>query len=82
MHKNTIIGWVGLGVMGEPMCRHLLDAGYKLAVYNRTREKADRLIDAGAHWCDSPSALAELCDVVFTMVGTGDDRGVFGRAGI
>jgi 3-hydroxyisobutyrate dehydrogenase len=73
MNKNTSIGWVGLGVMGEPMCRHLLDAGYQLAVFSRTREKSDRLVDAGAHWCDSPSLLAEQCDVVFTMVGTGDE---------
>ena len=46
MYKNTIIGWVGLGVMGEPMCRHLLDACYQLAVYSRTRAKADRLVAA------------------------------------
>jgi len=73
MHKNKIIGWVGLGVMGEPMCRHLLDAGYQLVIYSRTKAKAGRLIDAGARWCDSPSELAELSDVVFTMVGTGDE---------
>mgnify|MGYP001826442209 FL=1 len=73
MYKNKIIGWVGLGVMGEPMCRHLLDAGYQLAVFSRTREKSDRLTDAGARWCDSPSLLAEHCDVVFTMVGTADE---------
>ena len=73
MHKNTIIGWVGLGVMGEPMCRHLLDAGYQLVIHSRTKAKADRLIDAGARWCDSPSALAELSDVVFTMVGSADE---------
>ena len=73
MHKNTIIGWVGLGVMGEPMCGHLLDAGYQLAVYSRTKEKASRVIEAGARWCDSPSELAELSAVVFSMVGTGDE---------
>lgn len=73
MHKNNIIGWVGLGVMGEPMCGHLLDAGYQLAIYSRTRDKACHLVDAGARWCDSPSVLTELCDVIFTMVGTGDE---------
>lgn len=73
MSKNTKIGWVGLGVMGGPMCGHLLDAGYQLVVYSRTREKAGRLIQAGARWCDSPLSLAKQCDVVFTMVGTGDE---------
>ena len=73
MSKNKKIGWVGLGVMGGPMCGHLLDAGYQLVVYSRTREKAGRLIQAGARWCDSPLSLAKQCDVVFTMVGTGDE---------
>jgi 3-hydroxyisobutyrate dehydrogenase len=51
------------------MCGHLLRAGYSATVFNRTREKAQSLLDAGAQWADSPSRLAGVSDVVFTMVG-------------
>lgn len=44
------IGWIGTGVMGVSMCKHLLNAQYSLAVYNRTAEKAKSLIDLGAEW--------------------------------
>lgn len=63
------IGWVGLGVMGAPMAGHLLKAGHKVSVYNRTREKAAVLLEAGAVWAESPAAVAGAADVVFTMVG-------------
>ena len=45
----TKIGWVGTGVMGRWMCQHLMDLGYSATVYNRTRERAQPLLDAGAH---------------------------------
>lgn len=67
--KQTKLGWIGTGVMGRSMCGHLLDAGYSVAVTNRTREKAESLIDRGAAWADSPRAVAEASDVVFTIVG-------------
>ncbi|MEK6644788.1 MAG: NAD(P)-dependent oxidoreductase [Planctomycetota bacterium] len=63
------IGWIGTGVMGKSMAGHLLDAGHTLAVFNRTREKAQPLLDCGATWRDSPANVAHNCDVVFTMVG-------------
>ena len=44
----TDIGWIGTGVMGGPMAGHLLDAGHELHVFNRTRERADGLIEKGA----------------------------------
>ena len=65
----TKIGWIGTGIMGEPMCGHLINAGYKTSVYNRTKEKAGRLVDCGATWCGTPSEVADNSDVVFTILG-------------
>src|SRR5712691_394733 len=62
------LGFVGLGVMGGGIARRLLDAGHELVGYNRTKEKARALIEAGMGWCDSPREAAERSDVVFTMV--------------
>lgn len=66
---SETIGFIGLGVMGERMAGHLLDAGHKVQVYNRTPAKADALRERGAGWADSPAALAQTCGVVFTIVG-------------
>lgn len=65
----TRIGWIGTGVMGGPMAGHLLDAGYPVTVYNRTRQKTNPLLDKGAQWADSPQSVAEQADVIFTIVG-------------
>src|SRR5205085_9665141 len=62
------LGYVGLGVMGSAVTRRLLDAGHTVVVWNRTREKAEPLLAAGARWADSPRKAAERSDVVFTMV--------------
>lgn len=66
---KTRIGWIGTGVMGRWMCQHLMNKGYKATVYNRSREKTQPLVDAGATWADSPKAVAERSDVVFAIVG-------------
>ena len=66
---ETKIGWIGTGVMGASMAKHLLDAGFELTVYNRTRKKAEPLLASGARWADSPKAVAEQSDVIFTIVG-------------
>jgi 3-hydroxyisobutyrate dehydrogenase len=63
------IGWIGTGVMGLPMAGHLMAAGHALRVHNRTRAKAQPLLDAGAEWADSPADAAAGVDVVFSMVG-------------
>ncbi|MFT5128598.1 MAG: 3-hydroxyisobutyrate dehydrogenase [Rhodothermales bacterium] len=63
------IGWIGTGIMGAPMAGHLQAAGHRLSVYNRTRSKAAGLEAAGATWCESPSAVAESAEVVFSIVG-------------
>ena len=62
------IGYVGLGVMGQAIVRRLLDAGHEVTVWNRTREKAEPLLVAGARWADSPREVAERSEIVFTMV--------------
>jgi 3-hydroxyisobutyrate dehydrogenase len=66
---STKIGWVGLGVMGAPMCEHLLRQGYPLTVFTRTPAKAAKLLSEGAKWAESPAAVAEASYIVFTMVG-------------
>ncbi|HET7048656.1 MAG TPA: NAD(P)-dependent oxidoreductase [Solirubrobacteraceae bacterium] len=65
----TGIGWIGTGVMGSSMAGHLLDAGHQLAVYNRTRARAEALVEKGATWHDSPTEVAADAEVVFTMLG-------------
>jgi 3-hydroxyisobutyrate dehydrogenase len=67
------IGFIGLGIMGASMASRLAVAGYPLHVYNRTRAKAEPLIETGACWQVTPKALAEVSDVIFTIVGTPDD---------
>ncbi len=67
------IGFIGLGVMGKAMAKHILDKGFKLFIYNRTQSKADDLVAAGAVWCDSPSELAEKADIILTIVGYPQD---------
>ena len=69
--------------MGAPMCGHLMASGYPVTVFNRTRERARSLLERGAAWADSPQAVAQNADVVFTMVGFPDDvrEVVLGPAG-
>lgn len=62
------LGFVGLGVMGSRMVSRLLDAGHRVAGYNRTKSKAQRLVDAGMTWCETPRAVAQTADLIFTMV--------------
>jgi len=71
--EKTRIGWIGTGVMGRSMCGHILDAGYATTVFNRTKSKAEPLIERGAKWAESPRAVAEASDVVFSIVGYPDD---------
>src|SRR5713226_1602767 len=66
---KTRIGWIGTGVMGQSMCRHLMTKGYAATVYTRSKAKAGPLLDAGAAWADTPRAVAERSDVVFAIVG-------------
>lgn len=63
------VAFIGTGIMGAAIAGHLLDAGYTVTVYNRTREKAEALLARGALWADSVSKAAKGADVVFTMLG-------------
>ena len=63
------IGWIGTGVMGRSMCLHLIEGGYKALLYNRSKSKAEDLLEAGALWCESPQEVAAGSDCVFTIVG-------------
>ncbi|MBI3015379.1 MAG: NAD(P)-dependent oxidoreductase [Candidatus Tectomicrobia bacterium] len=62
------LGFVGLGVMGGRMAKRLLAAGHALTGYNRTKSKAQWLLDLGMKWGDTPRAVAETADAIFTMV--------------
>ncbi len=82
MSKSTI-GWIGMGRMGYPMAERLVNAGYDVKVWNRTRAKAEPLAEAGATLVDSPADLAGV-DVLATMVSTGKDveQLYFGAGGV
>jgi 3-hydroxyisobutyrate dehydrogenase len=67
--ENTVIGFIGTGVMGKSMAGHLSKAGFPLVIYSRTKEKAQELIKEGATWADTPKEVAIAANVIFTMVG-------------
>ena len=69
---TTSVGWIGAGRMGYALIERLLDAGYDVSVYNRTRAKAEPLAERGAKLVDTPAQLADR-DVVFIMVAASDD---------
>jgi 3-hydroxyisobutyrate dehydrogenase len=71
--QQTQIGWIGTGVMGRSMCGHLIDAGYRVTLYTRTKSKATELLNRGASWADTPRDLAAAADVVISIVGFPDD---------
>lgn len=66
------IGWIGTGVMGKSMCKHLLNKGHSLSVFNRTRSKTDELVSLGATYKDF-SEIANESDVLFLMLGFPQD---------
>jgi 3-hydroxyisobutyrate dehydrogenase len=69
----VVVGFIGTGVMGTSMARHLLAKGHPLNVFNRTRARAQAVIDAGGHYCESPAEVARQSQVVITIVGTPRD---------
>jgi 3-hydroxyisobutyrate dehydrogenase len=89
LEPGAVVGFVGTGVMGGAMAGHLMDAGFRLRVHNRTREKAVALVARGAVWCETAGEVADGADAVVTIVGypadvervyLGDD-GLVARAG-
>jgi 3-hydroxyisobutyrate dehydrogenase-like beta-hydroxyacid dehydrogenase len=78
------IGFIGLGLMGQPLSRRLLEAGHPLTVWNRTADKAKDLRAAGAAWAPSARAVAETSDIVITMVtdSTASEEVICGTGGV
>lgn len=62
------VGFIGLGIMGKPMSKNLIKAGYELVVYNRSQDKAKELLELGAIWVESPARVAAQCEVIITML--------------
>src|SRR5438270_9006560 len=77
------IGFIGLGIMGGRMAANLQKHGYDLVVFNRTRAKAQPLLDKGAIFADSPAKLAEQVEILFTMLAHPDavEQAALGRNG-
>jgi 3-hydroxyisobutyrate dehydrogenase-like beta-hydroxyacid dehydrogenase len=68
VNETQRIGFAGLGAMGAGIAQRLIDAGYEVVGWNRTKEKAQALLDAGMGWADTPRELAASVDVLFTML--------------
>src|SRR5262249_17669316 len=83
MPEGRKIGWIGIGRMGFPMAERLLKAGHKVAIWNRTRAKAEPLAGAGGAIVGQPTELADV-DVLFSIVSTGKDLepGLSGANGV
>ena len=73
MQHKPVIGWIGPGIMGEPMCKNLMQAGFSLSVYARRRAAAQALCDLGASFYPTPAALATNVDIVISMVADTPD---------
>lgn len=67
------IGFIGLGIMGQPMCLNLLKAGFTVTAWNRSPDKLDPVTNAGATSADSPKAVAEQADIIITIVSDTPD---------
>src|SRR5271155_362219 len=68
MANEIVVGFVGLGTMGGKMATNILRAGYKVVVHDLHRQSASHHLQAGAEWADTPRALAEQSDVIFTSL--------------
>lgn len=69
MSKQFKVGFIGTGVMGKSLVKHLLNANHEVTIYTRTKEKADELLKEGAKMVSSPSEVAKQVEILFTMVG-------------
>ena len=67
--KIQKVGFIGIGIMGKSMVRNLMKAGFEVAVYTRTKAKAEDVIAEGAVWCDDVRTCASGRDAVITIVG-------------
>ena len=62
------IGFIGLGIMGKPMSKNLIKAGYELVVCNRSRDSVEEVAALGAEPADSPADVASKCQVINTLI--------------
>jgi len=70
---DLTVGWIGTGIMGVPMVRHVLRAGFSVNLYTRTRARADVLVSSGANWCASAAEVARGSQFVVSMVPDSPD---------
>lgn len=73
MIKKSHIGFVGTGVMGKSIVKHLMNGGHEVTIYTRTKEKAEDLLELGAKWAETPGEVSSQVDIIFTMVGYPSD---------
>lgn len=71
--SETVVGFIGIGVMGKSMVLNLLQGGYEIHVFTRTKTKAQELLDKGCAWHTSPAGVAGAADIIITMVGSPRD---------
>jgi len=78
------VGYIGLGIMGKPMAKNILKAGFPLVVHNRSQAAVDELVEEGAQRASNPKEVAESVDVIFTNLPDSPDveKVVFGEQGI
>src|SRR5687767_9144146 len=72
MSKLLKVGWIGFGVMGKSMCRHVIKAGYEVNVWNRTQSKTDEAVSQGAKFFE-PEQVAARSDILCVMLGYPQD---------
>lgn len=72
LHKKNV-AFIGTGVMGTSIVKHLLKANFEVTVYSRTKAKAEHLIELGAKWAETPQEASKEKDIIFTMVGFPSD---------
>lgn len=82
--EKTVVGFIGIGVMGKSMAKHIMSNGYRVHLYTRTKVKAKELLEQGAIWHDTPQELAAVCDVIISIVGYPSDveKLYLGEAGL
>ena len=78
------IGFIGLGIMGQPMCLNLLKAGYSITAYNRTASKLEAVVNQGAKKADTPAQVAKESDIIITIVTDSEDveQVILGQEGV
>lgn len=82
--EKPVVGWIGTGVMGRWMCQHILPLASQVLVHNRSKQKAEPLLSAGAIFTESPEEIAKKADIIFTIVGLPSDveEVYFGEKGL